>query len=133
MGKLPRGLAYLAKLLDEPRTQANLSAFQRFGRYIAEHRPRAQAFGRPTATDRARAAEYADARRGDLQRLVRETTTIELPAAVWAVMLQLAIKADVSPKTIREALILIGLETIAEDLRAQGSVRPVAVPGSQAA
>lgn len=128
MGKLPRGLAYLAKLLDDPRSQANLAAFQRFQAYVADKRPRSHAFGRPTALDRARAAEYADCRRGDLSRLVRMPGSTELPAGVTAVLLQIAIRSDCSPKCVREALILIGLEAIAEDLRLHGSVRAASLP-----
>ena len=131
MGKLPRGLAYLAKLLDEPRTQANVSAFTRFQAYVNDRR--GTNYGKPNALDRARANEYADARRGDLTRFVQETCRLDLPAAVWAVSLQIALRADVTPKSVREALILIGLESIADDLRQQQTVRPVSLPGAFAA
>jgi hypothetical protein len=126
MGALPRGLAYLAKLLDEPKSESRLAALQRY----LKARRSSSGFGHATALDRARAREYADGRRGDLTRLMRETYTVELPAAVLATILNLAIVADVTPKSVREALILIGLEAIADDLRSSGQVRSVALPSA---
>jgi hypothetical protein len=127
MGKLPRGLAYLAKLLDEPGNEQRTQALHRFQRYLDDNRPLGHAFGSPTPLDRATAAELADTRRGDLLRIVSRRPLLEMTAGTMAVIFKLAIAANVSPKGVFSALMHVGLEAIADDLRINGAVRPIPI------
>lgn len=123
LGSLPRGLAYLAKLTDDPGNDRKYAAFSR---YVQSRRPSKGRVGHATPLDRARAAEYADGRRGDLRRLISHRQEFTMPAGALAIVFRLACKADVSPRAVFEALVLIGLEAVADDLREHGTVRNVA-------
>lgn len=126
MGVLPRGLAYLAKVLDEPATAE--TRVQAFARYVRERRPPGGRVGHATAFDRARAAEYADGRRGDLRRTIAHRQEVHLAAGALATIFKLACAADVSPRAVFEALVLVGLEAIADDLRTNDACRNVSGP-----
>lgn len=122
LGALPRGLAYLAKLLDDPRNDGKYAAF---ARYVQARRPENGRAGHATAIDRALAREYADGRRGDLRRTIAHRQEVRVAAGTLAVIYQLACAADVSPRAVFEALVLIGLEAISDDLRQNDRVRTV--------
>ena len=109
----PRGLPYLEKLLSHPRgAAAKLGAFVRFRQYVEK---RAFRGSRPTAHDRARGNEYRNA---DPHTVIEARIRVSLPAAAWSVIHSLGNATDSSPKTILEALVLIGLEQTAYSIRA---------------
>ena len=120
----PLGIGYLERALAAPRSAGKLAAFGRFRLYI-ERRVTRRA-SKMTALDRAIAAELQST---DPRLVCNRRGEVDLPASALAVVYGLAREVDCSPKTVIEALILIGIEHTSNAIREAG----FAVPRTQQA
>lgn len=115
---IPDGLGFLQGVLRDPHRAAglHLGELPKFAQRLSQGIPR----NNKAARRRARVA--LDLAREALQRSPDEPfqiimSELKVPAALGEVVLQLAIEADIAPKTMLIALMSYGLEALAKELR----------------